>query len=248
MAQKILLVNPIGKSKRSLTRRGPKMAAKKRKTRRARKAVTHRRRNPITASANPIKRRRRRHTRRNPIGSVGTVYRARRSRRVAAAGGVVNHILMPAVTAGAGALLLDVAWNNLPLPASVKTGNAQFIAKALGSIVLVTAVHKVTGNRKQAEAMGVGALTVLMHGMGRNMLKRAMPGLALGEYVDAGGSLDYDNPLDFYNTAGQGSNTVPNYPQALPAGGAVHGYDMGEYVSDMGEYVHGFDDDDIYDM
>lgn len=224
------------------------MATKKRKVRRARKAITRRRRNPIVASANPIKRRRRRHARRNPIGSVGSVYRARRSARAARAGGVVNHIVMPALTAASGALLLDVAWNNLPLPQSIKSGNAQFLAKALGSIVLVSAVHKVTGNKKQAEAMGIGALTVLAHGMGRNLLKKSIPGLALGEYVDAGGALDYDNPLDFYNTAGQGSNTVPNYPQAQLPPSTVHGYDMGEYVNGMGEYVHGFDDDDTYDM
>ena len=260
MAERILLVNPIKKvSKHSPTRKR-KNTVKKR-TRRAVKRTTRtiKRRNPIGAKtmakrrsrrvhkrANPIikarvHRKRRRH---NPISMAGV--RRRVSRRAGQAGGMMNHIVMPALTAAAGAIILDLGWANLPLPASVKTGNMQYLAKAAGAIALVTVAHKITKNKKQAEAMGVGALTVLLHDVVRNTLKKSMPGLHLGEYVGAGDMLDYSSPLGFYNTAGQGANTVPNFADprgsvALPAGavhtdGEMHGYaDM--YDGGMGEYV-----------
>ena len=255
MTQRILLVNPIGASKRSLTRKGAK-AMKKRKSKRA--PIRRRKSTTVTVRANPVKRRRIK--RRNPVAAVTHHRKHRRRRRnpvalggirrrvrarAAGMGSVVNQMVMPAVTAASGALLLDIAWSNLPLSPAVKVGNMQFIAKALGSVALVAVAHKVTGNKRQAEAMGIGALTVLVHDAARNVLKRSVPGLHLGEYVGDGGSLDYNNPLNFYYTAPQASNTVPDFPPAqlaAPAAPAMHG---------MGEYVHGYDmagyDEDDFD-
>lgn len=256
MAQRILLVNPIKKvSKHSLTRK--KASTMKKRTRRAVKRSTIKRRNPIGAKHMAKRRHRRIAKRHNPIVKARTHKRRRRhnpismsgirrrvSRRTSQAGGVMGHIVMPAFTAAAGALMLDVAWANLPLPAVVKTGNMQYLAKAAGAVALVSLAHKVTKNKKQAEALGIGALTVLMHDMARNVLKKSVPGLHLGEYVGTGDMLDYNNPLSFYQTASPGANTVANFanPAALPAGQvhteSVSGYDDSEYgMGEFGEYV-----------
>ena len=199
-----------------------------------RKHSVKRRKNPIsTVSANPIKRRH--HSRRkNPIGNV-----KRRARHHAArAGGIVSHMVMPALTAAAGALFSDVIWSNAPIPVTLKSGPMQYLAKAALAVAMVKGMHAVTKNKKQAEAMGVGALTVLMHDMGRNFIKQSVPALHVGEYVGTGGGLDFDAPLGFYDTAPQGANTLPNFPQAQPA---VHGYDgMGEYVGEYENNDYGY--------
>lgn len=260
MAEKILLVNPIGKvSKRSRTRKRKTGAIKRRKNpltgaktmakRRTikRKHSVKRRRNPIaTVAANPIKRRRR-HKRHNPINMGGIRRRARSS--ASTAGGIVNHMIMPAAIAASGALVSDVIWSNAPIPASVKTGGMQYLAKAGLAVLMVKGVHALTKNKKQAEAMGIGALTVLMHDMGRNILKKSVPSLRMGEYVGEGGALDFNAPLGFYESAPQGANLVPNYPQALPQG-QVHGFDdgMGEFVGEYLQGVDGYDDEDTYNM
>jgi hypothetical protein len=239
MAEKILLINPIkrvSKHSHTKTKRGNTMAKRRTIKKRAHKRTT-KRATTVTVRANPIHRirRRKRHAKRhNPIGRRVTRQQA---------SGVMNHMIMPAVTAASGALVLDFAWSNLPIPAAIKNGNLQFFAKALGAIGMVTVAHKITKNKKQAEAMGVGALTVLLHDMGRNMIKRGAPGLRMGEYVGTGGGLDFDAPLGFYESAAQGANTIQNYPQALPAGGqVVHGFDDG-----MSEYVMGEYQEDAYD-
>lgn len=253
MSEKILLINPIKRKaapkRRKISHKGVKKMAKpaaKRKT------AAKRRKNPIAVSSNPIKKRRRHRARKNPIS-----IRSRARRSAAAGSSIVNHMVMPAVTAAAGALLSDVLYSNLPIPANLKNGVLQYVVKAGLAVVMVKGVHMVTKNKAQAEKMGVGALTILLHDMGRSAIKRSAPGLRIGEYVGeyvgeydalgeyvgeyvgSGGGLDFDAPLGFYETAGQGSNMVPNF--ANPGAGVqqVHGFDDG-----IGEYGDQYD----YDM
>jgi hypothetical protein len=249
VSEKILLINPI-KRKAAVKRRPHSKTGVKKMAKAKRKPVAKRRKNPIMASANPIKKRRRHHARKNPIGN----FRKRARRSAATGAGIVNHMVMPAVTAAAGALLSDVLYSNLPIPANLKNGVLQYVVKAGLAVAMVKGVHMVTKNKAQAEKMGVGALTILLHDMGRNAIKRSAPGLrigeyvgeyvgeydGLGEYVGAGGGLDFDAPLGFYETAGQGSNMVPNFPNPNAAAvQQVHGFDDG-----IGEYGDSYD----YDM
>jgi len=247
VAQKILYINPIKKSKRSLTKKGTKTVAK-----RKRKSIK-KRRNTIAkaapiARANPIKRRKRRvHKRKNPIFN--------RSRGVARNENIVDKMLMPAATAAGGAIALDLLWSNLPLPSTVKTGAAQPLFKALGAVALVKLAKNVT-TAKNAERLGLGALTVVMYDVARSTLKKAAPRLKLGEYVGeyemgeyvgSGGGLDFDAPLDFYTSAGEGVNTVPSYPLPAPvpamAGGAPR---VGEYVGEIDAIDDYYSDEEYF--
>lgn len=279
MAGKILLVNPIGvsahKPRKAKTMKKRKSHTRKRRTvaRRAnpifkkRRIVRRRRSNPIeTVQANPMKKRRSIRRRKNPITLAGVRRRARRTFGAARArGGAVGHVVMPAVTAASGAILLDLLWANLPIPAKAKVGNMQYLAKGIGAVGMVMLAKKTrVVTPKTAEALGVGAMTVVFHDLIRNVLKKSMPGLhlgeyvgdydgypALGEYVGNGADLEYRDALSWYGVAGEGENLVPNYaavtrqaavaPSSMPAPAVqatapVHGYDeLGEYVGDYGD-------------
>ena len=249
MAQKILYINPIKKSKRSLTKKGTKTVAKRKKTRIKKRRNTIAKASPI-ARANPIKRRKRRvHKRKNPIFTRRRVSSAPRNENI------VDKMLMPAATAAGGAIALDVLWANLPLPTAVKSGAAQPLFKALGAVALVKIAKNVT-TAKNAERLGLGALTVVMYDVARSTLKKAAPRLKLseyvgeyemGEYVGSGGGLDFDAPLDFYTTAGEGVNTVPSFPLPAPvpamAGGAPR---VGEYVGEIDAIDDYYSDDEYF--
>lgn len=237
MAQKILYINPIKKSNRSLTKKGTKTVAKRKKTHTKKRRNTIAKAAPI-ARANPIKRRKRRyHKRKNPI------FTRRRGSSAPRNENIVDKMLMPAATAAGGAIALDVLWANLPLPATVKTGAAQPLFKALGAVALVKIAKNVT-TAKNAERLGLGALTVVMYDVARSTLKKAAPRLKLGEYVGeyvgSGGGLDFDAPLDFYTTAGEGVNTVPSYPLPAPVPAMAGG------TPKVGEYIDGIDAIDDY--
>ncbi len=190
------------------------------------------RRNPITkaaayravptiARANPIRRRRRRGTsvavrrrriRHNPLRLGG--------------GGIFGQLMMPAATAAVGALALDVAFGYLPLPANLRTGPLQLVTKTVGAIGLTFIASKVV-SKSTAQAMGVGALTVVFHDVMKSFIVKTMPTLKM-------------DGLGYYS-----------------AGYPVGGYDgmagMGEYIGNlsgggmpmpgnqtmMGEYVSG---------
>lgn len=260
MPGRILLVNPLGKKRRSVSARKTLAGRKKTGVRKsnpsrkkvrtmkrrtaAQKAATARlvalnrgrRKNPIRrkrrsvarAAAAPARRIRRR---KNPIAlHHRRVHRRRRNPiRVK---GLLNSLVMPALTASTGALLLDVLWAKLPIPANLKAGSLQYITKGAGAVALAMVAEKTKiVNRQTAEALGVGALTVVLHDALRGVIKNMVPSLGIGEYVGGFGGLGYINAgwpagtLDAPNTA------------AAPM--------MGEYV---GEYMSGanYDSDGAY--
>lgn len=206
------------------------IAANKRRRRRptARRRPARRRRNPISRTAafrtvrtggassraarrrNPVRRRRAR--RRNPI------------RR-----GMVNRVVMPAVTAATGALALDVAWAYLPLPPQLRTGPFKYLAKAGGALGLAWLAEMVV-KRQTAEALGVGALTVVIHQMARDLIAQNMPTLRM-------------DGLGYYNAGlpvgGQEANMglyVGNQSPGMPAGDGGMGLytDMNGYSREGG--------------
>lgn len=195
-----------------------------------------------TRSANPIARKRhhaKRRRRHNPIsaGHVATIRRTARrlSRKVhhvmrrrrhnpirmgGMVGGIVHSLVMPAATATAGALVLDLAWAHLPIPATWKAGNLQYAAKAAGAVGLALLARKVV-KRQTADAMGVGALTVIMHDAAKSILAKVVPGMNLG----------------FYN---------PAFPVGIMNNVGEYMGDTGEYVGGMGQYVGGYDADNAW--
>lgn len=166
--------------------------------------------------SNPIRRRRRARSavaaaprrsvrrRRNPIGSVRRRIHRRRRNPIAMKG-LLHSLVMPALTASTGALLLDVLWAKLPIPANLKGGSLQYVTKGIGAIGLSLLAEKSKlVNRQTAEALGVGALTVVFHDALRGVLKGIVPQLGFSEYVSGLGYINAGWPagtLDAPNTA-----------------------------------------------
>lgn len=163
-----------------------------------RRATTTRRRAPARRRATAVRRRR------NPIKRTG----------------VVNGIVMPAVTAASGALALDIAWAYLPLPAQVKSGNLKYAAKALGAIGLSMAAGMVV-KKKTADAMGIGALTVVAHQLARDLLSKAAPTLKM----DGMGYYSPGLPV------GAPESDMGLYVNGMPQGNQGREQNMGLYIN-----------------
>lgn len=159
MAQ-LMLINPAKRpSKRRKATRSP-----------AQKAATRRMLAANRTRKAPATRRRRR----NPVSALSTVHtrRARRrARNPIAMGGIMSSLTDAAIGAG-GALAVDMAFNFLPLPATLKTGMAGTAAKAATAIAIGTLGRKVLG--RTAGKMAAGALTVIAY----DALKAYVPGVA----------------------------------------------------------------------
>ena len=199
----LMLVNPRKRRKS----RKPRTAAQRAATRKL-VAGNKRRRNPAPArrKVSAIKRRR------TPARSV--VARKRRYKRNPngrGMAGIVNTTLIPAAVAASGALSLDVLWNFLPLPETLKTGPLRHIAKGAGAIGLGWLAGMVV-NKKTAGQLATGALTVVTYNAMREMMARFMPAVNMG-YYSAG----------------------------MPAGSMGAYVGMGEYVGGpgMGAYIGG---------
>lgn len=196
-----------------------------------RKMISARKRNPIrrrartsvaSRASSPIRRRRR-----NPIvSSIRRRISRRRRNPLPKMGNIVHSLIQPSAIGAIGALILDIAWAKLPIPANLKTGPAQYVAKGAAAVAIGLLAEKAT-SKGNAHTLALGAMTITLHDALRAVVKQAMPSLALSEYV--GG-------LGYYN-AGWPAGTLdaPN-TAAAP---------MGEYV---GEYVGGYDSngDDAY--
>lgn len=169
MADQLLLVNPRKRRRRRTTR--------KRTTRR-------RRRNPrpsyvsgssvVRRTTNPRRRRRRktsRARRRNP----------RRGLRLGNIGNIFQDTVMPSVTAAGGAIGLDIVWNMLPIPITLKTGPVRYIAKGVGAITM-GAVAGMFFPASTAKNFTSGAMTVVMYEALKEAMATWMPQLALSAY------------------------------------------------------------------
>ena len=220
MANEVLLVNPR-RRRRAPTRRRPR-----RKTAARRRPATkrRRRRNPIGPYArngmgmyvsNPNGARRRR----RPVRRRATVRRRRNPAGRMTMRRVMNDLLLPSATAGAGALALDILWGFVPVPPEIKTGPMRHVAKGLGAIVLGQIVGMV-GTRKMGDTMAMGALTVVFHSAFREMTAQFMPQVNLG-YYSPGANAGYDAALGYYVASPR--MTVAR-GESVPAGNSELGY------------------------
>lgn len=159
----ILLVNPSNPRRR---RRRRKTTARRR-----------RRRNPV--AANPRRRRRRRAV------AKRRVRRRRNPQRLTAA--KIQRNVTVATQGALGALGLDIALAYIPLPAQLTGPFVGPVIKGLGAIGLGVVANMMGVRADTANRMAEGALTVQIHGIGRQMLGQFMPGVALAAYVDGMG-------------------------------------------------------------
>ena len=183
-ANLLVATNPTRKRHQSAAQRRASLA-NLRKARRARAGTHHkRRRNPeshrtrVSAARKGWRTRRhhgehRRHParRRNPIVSRSMVERT----------------LMPALIGGAGAVTNDVAYNIVlgVLPAGgfidqLRTGPMRHLGKAASALALAY-IAKMFMSRRNAETLGIGALTVVGYNVVKDMVTRFAPNLPLGD-------------------------------------------------------------------
>ncbi len=219
----MLLVNPRKRRKKAKGR-------KRRSSRRRRRSSSRRRRRatgyvvgnaPIRRrKLNPRRRRGKRRSRgrrlRNPIGGF--------SLSRFSPGNVMGQVT-GALPGAVGALGLDVALGFLPIPVTWKAGIPGYLTKIVGAVALGMLAGKVVGGGTAAK-MTTGALTVMFHGILRELVATNLPGVPLGMYLNPGFSgLGY---------AGSGYNPMNGMGLYLPD---ISGDDMGMDQRELGMYM-----------
>jgi hypothetical protein len=151
-------------------------------------------------------------------------------------GGFIGGAVMDGIVGAGGAMVADIAFNLIPLPAQFKTGPIGTLAKAGASIAVGMLASKVVGRAVAKQAV-TGALTVQLYAYLKPMLAgMGVPGLG---YYGAGYAL---NGLGAYisDTPSSLSAFVPNSlnglgdPQidegALIESSTYPGRFVGEYI------------------
>lgn len=123
--------------------------------------------------------------------------------------GIVDKTVIPAATAAAGAIGLDVAWGFLPVPDTLKTGPMRHVAKAAGAVGLGMLANMVV-SKKTADQFATGALTVVFHQAMAEVVQKAAPDLPMNAYPDQVGywGTGYSAPA---LPADDGLNAYPSY-------------------------------------
>ena len=189
----------------------------------------------------------RRRRRRNPYNQVTRARasnQARRRRRVTARLPTFNRILndqvIPAFIGGTGAVVNDIVVNMLPLPPQFKTGWMRHMSKAVGAIA-IGYLGAMFLQKKTADALGAGAMTVVGYNVVRDFAAQWMPQIPLGEYLDVplgyyGAGLDptvgeYLAP-DIGMIPGSGMETAGQFTRGSPYMG-VDAWPTGSAYDDM---------------
>lgn len=186
--------------------------AKRRRRSRARNAKGHFQKKAHKSTARRTRRRRSSGARRPAMGYVigsGKVRRRklnprsrRRHRRNPIARLSVNGIvgqLVPAAYGAGGAIALNLALSYLPLPDVLKSGWPRHVTRLAGAMAVGYAARKFLGRR--GEAVGFGALTVVVYDIVKGLLATASPeiGARLGDFEDVtledGGFIDPAPPV-----------------------------------------------------
>lgn len=218
----MLLVNPRKRRKKA---KGRKRRAVSRRRRRSSGGRRRAAAGYIVGNA-PIRRRklnprRRRGKRRRS--------RSRRRRNPISLRGFAPTNLMGQVTGAlpgaVGALGLDVALGFLPIPVNWKAGIPGYITKIVGAVGLGMLASNVVSGATAAK-MTTGALTVMFHGILRELLATNFPQVPLGMYLQPGfAGLGY---------AGSGYNPMQGLGLYLPD---ISSDDMGMDQRDLGMYM-----------
>lgn len=140
-------------------------------------AKKRKRKRPVRARSRRGSRRRVSALRRNPIRKMSVK-------------GIVNDAVMPAATAAAGAIGLDVMMGYLPIPDNLKTGPARYLVKGVGAIGLGMIAQAVGLKASTARAMTTGALTVALYEAGKGAIVTAAPDFAARAGLDGLGIYD----------------------------------------------------------
>lgn len=120
----------------------------------------------------------------------GAVRRHRRSSAVAHRGGMgIMNLLKSSATGAIGAVVIDIAYAKLPIPAQFKTGNMAPIVKAGVTVGLGMLAGKFL-NKQLAHNATIGALTVQLRDLAHNFLPASLQG-----YTDING-VEYYNPAE----------------------------------------------------
>ncbi len=160
--------------------------------------------NELIVLSNPRGRRKhkakraRRHTARRARHSRAKSYRRARRNPIFSGGifaNVVKTLKEGALGAG-GALLNDVAFGYTKgfLPVQLQAGNGRIGVKLAYAVALGMLVNKVASGK--GAAVAVGAATVTLHELGRDLANSFAPSLPLGAYED-NAMLGYDSGRTF---------------------------------------------------
>lgn len=124
-------------------------------------------------------------------------HRARNFRRRAAVSmrgfnlnAFINETLVPSGIGAAGAIGVDVLLGYLSpnLPAALQTGIAVPLVRIASAVGLGMAASMVTKDRRMGEQVMAGAITVVLYGYAKNMLKQQFPTVpGLSGYVSGFG-------------------------------------------------------------
>jgi hypothetical protein len=176
----MLLVNPRKRRKKA---KGRKRASRRRRRSGGRK----RRAIGYTIGNSPIRRRKLNPRRRRRRGSRRRSRGYRRnpiSLRGFTPGNLLGQVT-GALPGAVGALGLDVALGFLPIPVTWKAGIPGYLTKIVGAVALGMVASKVVGSSTGAKVT-TGALTVMFHGILRELLASNFPAVPLGMYLQPG--------------------------------------------------------------
>lgn len=226
MSALMLVTNPIKrKGKKMATRKKARSPAQKRATAALvalnRKAPVRRRRSVAKTVGSTVRRVKRR--------VVTHAKRARRNHASLHKGGFgIINLLKQAGIGAVGSIAVDVVYNKLPLPASMKSGNVAPIVKAGVTIGLGLLAGRFL-NKQLAHGATVGALTVQLRDVMHNFLPASMQG-----YTDING-VEYYSPAI---TDGVGAYLSANEEHA----------NVGAYMSGVGvdDYEYSMNAENVY--
>lgn len=181
-----------------------------------------RRRRKTTRRKKTVVRRRRRNAFTNPRRRRRTVARRRRRNPQRLTAAKIQSQVMTAAQGALGALGLDIALAYIPLPPQMQGPFIGPVIKGLGAIGLGVVANMAGVRAETANRMAEGALTVQIHGIGKQMLGQFAPQIALSAYVD--------NGMGYY-----GSGWNPN----------ADAYDDPDWQGGMATYLTDISADDI---
>lgn len=144
----------------------------------------------------PVKRRRTAAKRASSVThrkSTTRRYRKNPIRRKSGIGNIVGTTIVPSAIAAGGAIGLDVIMGYLPVPEAMKTGPMRHLVKGAGAIGMGMLAGMFL-KPKTAELITTGALTVVMHNAGKEMVQNFAPNVRLGSVEDDYEELSYVSP------------------------------------------------------
>ncbi len=177
--------------------------------RRRRRKTTTRRRRSVARRKNPVRRRRRRTVARRRV-------RRRRNPTQRLTAAKIQRQLTTATQGALGALGLDIALAYIPLPAQLTGPFIGPVIKGLGAIGLGVVAGMAGVRADTANRLAEGALTVQLHGIGKQMLAQFAPAIPMSAYING-------NQLGYY---GSGWNPNVDDPDWQNSG-------MGTYLTDI---------------